>query len=75
MPRESGPRRPDRLLRRDLLACRERKRVGDQLIGASTSSVIVRDRDDHHLLGAVLTRQRLDAAAYRGRGADDRTAA
>ena len=54
----------------------ERERLGDQLVRAAPRGVVVRDRHDHQLVGAVLGGDLLEPRAHRlGRADDDAAAA
>ena len=53
----------------------ETERRGDQLVGAAACRVVVRDRHDRDLLGAVLGRDLLDPGAHALGRADDEAAA
>jgi hypothetical protein len=62
-------------VRRGKLAWLQAHRFGDQLVGTPTRLVVVRDRDDDDLFGAVFARQLLDLGTDFLRRADDRPAA
>ena len=60
--------RPETLRRGAAL---EREGSGDQLVRAAARRVVVRDRHDEHLVGAVLRRDLLEPGAHGVRCADD----